>query len=139
MFAMVHIRRINESSANRTEEKSYQLSLLINRLYTASRPFTMHSYSDEGWQNVSHHIEALRKVRGVIDISASTPDGGYRNYQFGRSVDFNHPAYKEYRLEIETDYGIVIGRLICHSAGNEDDVFSRYDMTCTFWNKDIER
>lgn len=135
---MVHIRRINESSANRTEEKSYQLSLLINRLYTASRPFTMHSYSDEGWQNVTQHIDALRKVRGVIDISVGAPDGGYRNYYAGRSIDFDHPAYKEYRLEIETEYGIVIGRLICHSAGSMDDAFSRYDMTCTFWNKNIE-
>lgn len=135
---MVHIRRINESSASRTEEKSYRLSLLINRLYTASRPFTMHSYSDEGWQNVGEHIDALRKVRGVIDIFTESPLGGYRNYYGGQSIDDEHPAYKEYRLEIETEYGYVIGRLICHSAGRKDDVFSRYDMTCTFWNKDIE-
>ena len=137
---MVHIRRINEASApDRKNERKYQLSLLINRLYTASRPFTMHSYSDEGWQNVGEHIDALRKVRGVIEISAGAPDGGYRNYFAGQSIDFDHPAYKEYRLEIETEYGYVIGRLICHSAGKKEDVFSRYDMTCTFWDKDIEK
>ena len=117
-------------------DNTYQLSLLINRLYTASKPYTQHGYSDNGWQNVDEHVNALRKVKGVVDITRWA--GVYHNYFAGTSPDINHPAYREYKLEIETLYGIVEGRLICHSAGREDDVFSRYDMTCTFWRKDEE-
>lgn len=122
---------INENNELGKIDKTYQLNLLINRLYTASIPFTKHKYSDTGWQNVGDHIAALRKVRGVTDVISSA--GVYYNYFAGTSPDINRPAYRKYELTIETEYGTVEGQLICHSAGTTDDVFSSYDMTCTFW------
>lgn len=130
-------RNFNESKkVGGSMDNTYQLSLLINRLYTASKPYTQHGYSDNDWQKVYEHVNALRKVTGVVDITRWA--GVYHNYFAGTSPDINHPAYREYKLEIDTLYGIVEGRLICHSAGREDDVFSRYDMTCTFWIKNEE-
>ena len=128
-------RNFNESAGvDKSMDNTYQLSLLINRLYTASKPYTQHGYSDEDWHNAKEHIAALRKVKGVTDVTSWS--GVYHNYFAGTSPDINHPAYREYKLEIDTLYGKVEGRLICHSAGREDDVFSRYDMTCTFWRKE---
>lgn len=127
------IKRFGEMNESAKDSNAYQTSLLINRLYTASKPYTMHLYHDNAWENVWKHIEALEKVKGVKGISTSAPNGGYHNYFAGQSTDINHPAYKEYMLEIDSDYGTIIGRLICHSAGTTDDAFSRYDMTCTFW------
>jgi hypothetical protein len=114
-------------------DNNYQLTLLINRLYTASKPYTTHSYSDMGWENAQAHIAALRTVKGVKDVISSA--GVYYNYFAGTSPDINRPAYRKYDLTIETEYGTLEGQLICHSAGSVDDVFSRYDMTCSFWKQ----
>lgn len=126
----------NYTKETRQIDNNYQLSLLINRLYTASKPYTTHKYSDLGWQYAKAHINALKKVKGVINVISSA--GVYYNYFAGTSPDINHPAYREYELTIETEYGTVEGKLICHSAGHTDDVFSEYDMTCTFWKKKDE-
>lgn len=130
---------LNEDSSSgdvRAMDRTYQLNLLINRLYTASKPYTEHLYHDSGWQNVYAHLEAIGKVKGVVDVNCGS--GQYYNYFAGTSPDINHPAYREYRMTIKTEWGDVEGRLICHSAGKEDDVFSSYDMTCTFWRKQEE-
>lgn len=124
---------ILEKKSNRDMDNTYQLNLIINKLYTASKPYTVKLYHDTGWQNVYAHIEALGKVNGVISITNSA--GVYYNYFAGTSPDHNHSAYREYKLTIETQYGEIEGSLICHSAGKVDDVFSSYDMTCTFWKK----
>jgi hypothetical protein len=123
---------ITEQKEDRSMDRTYQLNLLINRLYTASRPYTSKLYSDSGWQNVYDHVDAIGKVKGVISIDMSS--GTYYNYFAGTSSD-NRPAYREYKLDIKTEYGDIEGNLICHSAGKPDDVFSAYDMTCTFWKK----
>ena len=117
-----------------SEDMKYKLSLLINRLYDASRPYTMHKYSDSGWENAHAHIHALEKIDGVTGVYRSS--GVYRNYFAGKSESYDKSAYREYDLDITTKYGNIGGRLICHSAGEVDDVFSEYDMTCTFWEKE---
>lgn len=131
MEAKKYSDRINESDELGKMEKTYQLNLLINRLYTASSPFTKHKCSDTDWHNVRDHIAALRKVRGVTDVISGA--GVYCNYFAGTSPHNNRPAYRKYEITIETEYGTVEGQLICHSAGTTDDVFSSYDMSCTFW------
>lgn len=131
---------LNEDSSSgdvRAMDRTYQLNLLINRLYTASRPFTTRIYSDSGWQNVYKHLAAIEGVRGVLEVDCSS--GQYCNYVACRSLDINHPAYREYTMTIKTEWGDIEGRLICHSAGSQDDVFSSYDMTCTFWRKEDAR
>ncbi len=50
---------INENNELSKIEKTYQLNLLINRLYTASSPFTKHKYSDMGWQNVGDTYQSI--------------------------------------------------------------------------------
>lgn len=128
-------RNFNESAkVDRSMDKNYQLSLLINRLYTASAPFTKSTYHDSSWQNVYAHVESLEKVRGVEDVTMG--GGEYFNYFHGTSPDDTSPAYRQYKLNIKTQYGNVEGRLICHSVGTQDDPFDRYDMTCTFWKEE---
>jgi hypothetical protein len=124
-------RGFNESRETGDINDNYQLSLLINRLYTASAPFTKSTYHDSSWQNVYAHVEALGKVRGVEDVVMG--GGEYFNYFHGTSPDDMNPAYRQYKLTVKTRYGDVEGRLICHSAGTREDPFDRYDMTCTFW------
>lgn len=125
-------KNFNESAnVDKSMDNNYQLSLLINRLYTASAPFTKSTYRDSSWQNVYAHVEALGKVRGVEDVAMG--GGEYFNYFHGTSPDDMNPAYRQYKLTIKTRYGDVEGRLICHSAGTREDPFDRYDMTCTFW------
>lgn len=127
------MRGVDEAVSDRKMGDAYRLSLLINRLYTASAPFTRHKYRDSAWQNVYAHVEALGKVEGVEDVELGA--GEYFNYFHGSSVDDTSPAYRKYDIRIKTRYGVVSGRLICHSAGTKDDPFDAYDMTCTFYKE----
>ncbi len=111
----------------------YQLAKIINKLYKVSEPFTRHKYSDTNWQYVKEHVASFGNIEGVEEVCLSA--GEYHNYLPGQYPDINNPAYRQYELTIETLYGVIEGRLICHSAGTMEDPFSSYDMTCTFWKK----
>jgi len=64
-------------------------------------------------------------------------NGGYRNSLGGNTLFVYNPdvAYwKEYKVEITTDDGIVInGYLNCHLCGTTEDPFEKYDMSLVLY------
>ena len=66
---------------------------------------------------MAKHTENAMKVAKALEAM----DGIEAVYYVGLK---SHPQYKVAKKE-----------LICHSAGSVDDVFSRYDMTCSFWKQ----
>ena len=85
-------------------------------------------YSDRGWQHVSAAADGIqRNIPEVDDVILGA--GEYRNY----FSDTNEPPYRDYKLLIETQNGIIHGYIRCCSAGSVDDPFSRYDMVISLW------
>lgn len=85
-------------------------------------------YSDSGWQHVSAAADGIqRNIPEVDDVILGA--GEYRNYL----SDTNEPPYRDYKLLIETQNGIIHGYIRCCSAGSVDDPFSRYDMVISLW------
>lgn len=112
-----------EQSSEREKQK------YIKRLYKFTEKFTKQLYTDENWENVSNilsEIEEFIHYAGTLGVRVY--NGGYWK-PFG-----SFPNYKEYNLTIELFNGIEInGSLKCHAAGSMDDIFSKYDVTISFY------
>lgn len=99
---------------------------LIKNLHKVSQPWTSHLFRDNAWENVHKFIEELENVDGVKELY----------YGGGRYHKQDSNAFKEYKLEIITNYGITLrGEIRCHFAGTMDNPYSAYDMTVNFWKE----
>lgn len=112
-----------------------ELTKIENKIYRATSKFCGHIYSDTAWQHVRELVQIIENVEGVNDVSVGA--GTYYNYLSTANPD--KPAYRDYQITISTDFGEIEGYIRCHSAGDVDDPFSRYDMTISIWHEKMKK
>lgn len=83
-------------------------------------------YHDTNWENVYQLLNIFNRVPGVTDVKCISNE--YHNW--------NDLPYKDYNLEIETEYGQIEGYIRCCAAGNEEHPFDIYDIVVSFWKMD---
>lgn len=108
-----------------------QLRKIQNHIYNdpTVKAYTSKLCHDSAWQNVGALYQAIKNVDGIVDTSLSA--GVYHNYINKERP--NDPAYRDYKLKVKTDFGILSGYIRCHAAGTMDDEFSSYDMTISLY------
>lgn len=113
------------------------LNKIRNRIYNSKevKYYTGKLFSDTAWQNVREFVKALHNIDGVVDVYVGA--GEYHNYLSTKSKPFD-PAYRDYKLTIETEFGNLEGYLRCCAAGSAEDEFDRYDMVISLWNQKPE-
>lgn len=108
---------------------SRELRKIQNRIYKIIQPYTSKRCRDDAWENVMELYNVIRNVDGVVDTELRA--GVYHNYI--NKARPNDPAYRDYKLKVKTDFGILSGYIRCHAAGTMDDEFSTYDMTISLY------
>jgi hypothetical protein len=113
------------------------LNKIRNRIYNSKevKYYTGKLFSDTAWQNVREFVRALHNIEGVADVYVGA--GEYYNYLSSKSKPFD-PAYRDYKLTIETEFGNLEGYIRCCAAGTAEDEFDRYDMVISLWNQKPE-
>lgn len=105
------------------QENTKKLNKIITNIYKVFATKCTNTYSDLDWHNVFECIHLLEYLNGINHIEISS--GKYYNY-----LDFDNDKipYREYLLNITTDYGYIAGKVTCCSAGTIDDPFKQYDL-----------
>ena len=103
---------------------SKALDKIIRLIYKTIQPYTSKMYRDDNWSGVGNFCDLVRTVPGVNN--AVLGHGEYTNF-----LEPDKGSSKSYIMEIETDYGMLYGRVTCSAAGTVDNPFGMYDISMT--------